>query len=109
MATAEAQKKWRDKHRFVKRQLNVMTGKRVHQYLGEIADQFDTYVNVSGGGMTGQAGAIRLGLSRALIQLNPNLRAELKKAGFLTRDARVVERKKYGQPGARKRFQFSKR
>ena len=75
----------------------------------ENAESVDAHITVKGGGKTGQAGAIRLGLSRALIQQNPNLRAELKKAGFLTRDARVVERKKYGQPGARKRFQFSKR
>ena len=66
-------------------------------------------VNVVGGGLSGQAGAIRHGLSRALCLLNPEFRTPLKKAGFLTRDARVVERKKYGQPGARRRFQFSKR
>jgi small subunit ribosomal protein S9 len=66
-------------------------------------------VNVSGGGLSGQAGAIRHGLSRALVQLNPEFRPVLKKAGFLTRDPRAVERKKYGQPGARRRFQFSKR
>jgi len=70
---------------------------------------FDVYVNVSGGGHTGQTGAIRLGISRALLQLNPELRATLKKEGFLTRDARKVERKKYGKAGARKSFQFSKR
>ena len=70
---------------------------------------FDILVNVRGGGSSGQAGAIRLGIARALCEANPNHRAALKKAGFLTRDARQVERKKYGQPGARKRFQFSKR
>jgi small subunit ribosomal protein S9 len=70
---------------------------------------FDLNINVKGGGMTGQAGAIRLGIARALIALNPTDRAELKKAGFLTRDARKVERKKYGLAGARKSFQFSKR
>jgi len=59
--------------------------------------------------LSGQAGAIRLGVSRALCEFNPEFRPVLKKAGFLTRDARVVERKKYGRPGARKRFQFSKR
>ncbi len=59
--------------------------------------------------MSGQAGAIRHGVARALVVMNPDLRPTLKKAGFLTRDARAVERKKYGQPGARKRFQFSKR
>src|SRR5688572_22284103 len=69
----------------------------------------DIEVNVKGGGLTGQAPAIRHGLSRALCSLNPDFRPPLKKAGFLTRDARVVERKKYGQPGARRRFQFSKR
>jgi small subunit ribosomal protein S9 len=69
----------------------------------------DVTVNVVGGGLSGQAGAIRHGLSRALCLLNPEFRTPLKKAGFLTRDARVVERKKYGQPGARRRFQFSKR
>jgi small subunit ribosomal protein S9 len=69
----------------------------------------DITVNVRGGGLSGQAGAIRHGLSRALCVLNPEFRPALKKAGFLTRDARVVERKKYGQPGARRRFQFSKR
>jgi len=72
-------------------------------------DKVDVWVNVCGGGLSGQAGAIRHGISRALAKLDPELRSQLKKAGFLTRDARVVERKKYGQPGARKRFQFSKR
>ena len=66
-------------------------------------------MNVKGGGKSGQAGAIRLGIARALLQYDPNLRSSLKKQGMLTRDARKVERKKYGQPGARKRFQFSKR
>lgn len=75
----------------------------------ETADKFDILVNVVGGGMAGQAGAIRHGLSRALLAFNPELRPRLKQAGFLTRDAREVERKKYGQPGARRRFQFSKR
>jgi small subunit ribosomal protein S9 len=75
----------------------------------ETNDKFDIVINVAGGGMTGQAGAIRHGLSRALIEFNPELRPKLKSAGFLTRDAREVERKKYGQPKARRRFQFSKR
>ena len=75
----------------------------------ETADKFDIYVRVSGGGPTGQAGALRHGIARALVAYNPELRAKLKEAGFLTRDAREVERKKYGRPGARKRFQFSKR
>mgnify|MGYP003574489933 CR=1 FL=1 len=75
----------------------------------ETADKFDLFVRVQGGGYTGQAGALRHGIARALIEYNPEFRPTLKKAGFLTRDPRVVERKKYGQPGARKRFQFSKR
>ncbi len=69
----------------------------------------DVFVNATGGGLSGQAGAIRHGISRALCELNPEYRPVLKKAGFMTRDARAVERKKYGRPGARKRFQFSKR
>jgi small subunit ribosomal protein S9 len=71
--------------------------------------QFDLYVNVSGGGVAGQAGAVKHGISKALLEYDAQLRPILKKAGFLTRDARIKERKKYGQPGARKRFQFSKR
>ena len=70
---------------------------------------YDISVNVKGGGLSGQAGAIRLGISRALNEINEDFRTKLKEAGFLTRDARKVERKKYGQPGARKKFQFSKR
>ena len=77
--------------------------------LSETTDKFDILVNVKGGGVTGQAGAVRHGISRALVEFNPEFRPILKKAGFLTRDPRMVERKKYGQPGARKRFQFSKR
>lgn len=72
-------------------------------------DQYDFNINVTGGGMTGQAGAIRLGIARALVDINEGNRGELKKAGFLTRDARKVERKKYGLAGARKSYQFSKR
>ncbi len=75
----------------------------------EAADKLDVLVRVRGGGATGQAGAVRHGISRALIEFDPALRPKLKAAGFLTRDPREVERKKYGQPGARKRFQFSKR
>ena len=70
---------------------------------------YDVRVNASGGGMNGQAGAVRLAISRALIEVNPELRAILKPVGFLTRDPRMKERKKPGQPGDRKRFQFSKR
>jgi len=70
---------------------------------------YDIFINVDGGGITGQAQAIRLGISRALIEINPEFKPLLRKEGFLTRDPRMVERKKYGQPKARKRFQFSKR
>jgi len=70
---------------------------------------YDALVTVAGGGMTGQAEAIRHGIARALCAANPSHRAVLKRAGYLTRDDRMVERKKYGRPGARKRFQFSKR
>ena len=73
------------------------------------ADKFDIVCKVAGGGVTGQAGAIRHGLSRALLQYDENLRPELKKAGFLTRDPRIKERKKYGLKGARRAPQFSKR
>ncbi len=75
----------------------------------ETADKFDIHVRVGGGGYAGQAGALRHGIARALVSYNPELRGRLKEAGFLTRDPRKVERKKYGRPGARKRFQFSKR
>jgi small subunit ribosomal protein S9 len=71
--------------------------------------KLDVMVNVRGGGGTGQAGAIRHGISKALLEYNPEFRDVLKRAGFLTRDSRVKERKKYGQPGARARFQYSKR
>ena len=77
--------------------------------LSETLDKFDILVNVQGGGPTGQAGAVRHGISRALVEFNPEFRPALKKAGFLRRDPRMKERKKPGQPGARKRFQFSKR
>ena len=77
--------------------------------LVEQQDKIDVMVNVKGGGLAGQAGAVRHGLTRALIAMDPEFRGALKKAGFVTRDPRAVERKKYGQPGARKRFQFSKR
>lgn len=75
----------------------------------ETAERFDILVRVRGGGSSGQAGALRHGIARALLEYNPELRGKLKAAGFLTRDPRKVERKKYGRPGARKRFQFSKR
>ena len=83
----------------------------VHQplVLTDNLKSLDIKATVLGGGLSGQAGALRLGISRALIISNPELRSPLKKAGFLTRDSREVERKKYGRAGARKRFQFSKR
>ncbi len=77
--------------------------------LTDHSEGFDVYINVSGGGYTGQAGAARLGIARALLQFDSELRQKLKKAGCLNRDSRIKERKKYGQPGARKKFQFSKR
>jgi small subunit ribosomal protein S9 len=77
--------------------------------LTETADKFDVLCTVAGGGITGQAGAIRLGIARALVELSAENRPRLKKEGLLTRDARAKERKKYGMAGARKRFQFSKR
>ena len=102
----------------------TVNGRDINNYFGretskmvmyqplEILEQkgkVDITVNVRGGGLSGQAGAIRHGIARAMCSLNPEFRPALKKAGFLTRDARAVERKKYGQPGARRRFQFSKR
>jgi small subunit ribosomal protein S9 len=77
--------------------------------LVNVGSDIDIFVNVLGGGIFGQAGAIKQGLSKALLQLNPEFRPVLKKAGFLTRDARIKERKKYGQKGARARYQYSKR
>lgn len=83
----------------------------IKQPLGAVKslNQFDVYANVYGGGSAGQAGAIRHGITRALLEVNSDMRPTLKKAGFVTRDPRMKERKKYGQKGARKRFQFSKR
>ena len=75
----------------------------------ETADRFDIFATTSGGGVSGQAGALRLGIARALVQYRAELRPRLKKAGLLSRDPRIKERKKYGLAGARKRFQFSKR
>jgi small subunit ribosomal protein S9 len=77
--------------------------------LTQTAEQFDVVATVAGGGINGQAGAVRLGIARALVEYNAELRKALKKGGMLTRDARAKERKKYGMAGARKRFQFSKR
>jgi small subunit ribosomal protein S9 len=102
----------------------VINGRTLDEYFGretskmilveplKLVDQigkFDVFVNAKGGGLSGQAGAIRHGITRALCEINAEFRPILKKAGFITRDARAVERKKYGRPGARKRFQFSKR
>ncbi len=75
----------------------------------DVENDFDVWCTVKGGGVSGQAGALRLGLARALVVANEDNRKPLRKRGFLTRDSRMVERKKYGRPGARKRFQFSKR
>jgi small subunit ribosomal protein S9 len=77
--------------------------------LTETADKFDVLATTAGGGVAGQAGALRLGISRALVEYNEEFRSKLRQEGFLTRDARAKERKKYGLAGARKRFQFSKR
>jgi len=77
--------------------------------LTETEGKYDVQVNVKGGGTTGQAQSVRLGIARALVEINPDYRAKRKTEGLLTRDPRMVERKKYGQPKARKRFQFSKR
>jgi small subunit ribosomal protein S9 len=90
----------RDSLKMLIRQPLEITGKN---------NAFDLYVNVQGGGMSGQAGAIKHGISKALTEYDIEFRQILKKEGFLSRDSRVKERKKYGQPGARKRFQFSKR
>ncbi|RMD91641.1 MAG: 30S ribosomal protein S9 [Calditrichaeota bacterium] len=77
--------------------------------LTDTLGKYDIFANVCGGGLSGQAGAMRLGISRALLKIDPDYRPRLKSAKLLTRDPRMKERKKYGQPGARKRFQFSKR
>jgi small subunit ribosomal protein S9 len=105
-------------------QLFTVNGRPVDEYFRNVAwhtaaveplkftqmlDQLEVKTHVKGGGVGGQAGAIRMGLSRALSKLNPELRPALRKNGFLTRDSRMKERKKYGQKGARRRFQFSKR
>jgi small subunit ribosomal protein S9 len=89
-----------DVQRIVARQALILT---------ETSHNFDVIANCSGGGVTAQAGAVRMGVARALQEFNPELRAKMKAAGLMTRDARQKERKKYGQKGARKRFQFSKR
>ena len=98
----------RDAKDYFKRDVLLMIMQQPFEVVDSV-DQYDIVVNVGGGGLSGQADAVKHGVSRALCVANPDNRAALKRAGFLTRDARVVERKKYGQPGARKRFQFSKR
>ena len=98
----------RDPLEYFKRETLVMDFKQPLSLVG-FDNKSDIYVNVKGGGLTGQAGAVRLGIARTLQAVNSDYRSILKEAGMLTRDSRVVERKKYGQPGARKKFQFSKR
>jgi small subunit ribosomal protein S9 len=98
----------RDIREYLARDVLVMTATQPFKLTGT-SDRFDLRVRCDGGGVSGQAGALRLGIARALLELDEKHRAALRKAGYLTRDAREVERKKYGQPGARKRFQFSKR
>jgi small subunit ribosomal protein S9 len=99
-----------------KKKMETYFGRRVLQMivkqpfeLTQHIDQFDVMVNVCGGGLSGQAEAIRHGITRALLKFNPELRVPLKRAGYVTRDSRMVERKKYGQRKARARFQYSKR
>ena len=87
--------------------LKMMLGQPLE--LMQLSGKYDITVKVNGGGLSGQAGAIRLGIARCIEKINPDNRLSLKQAGMLTRDSREVERKKYGQPGARKKFQFSKR
>jgi small subunit ribosomal protein S9 len=93
---------------YLEREVLVMMAKQPLE-VADGVDKWDIRVLCNGGGKSGQAGAIRLGIARALVRWDENLRTPLRRAGLLTRDPREVERKKYGQPGARKRFQFSKR
>ena len=93
---------------YLKSELLIMDAEQPFGLLQK-SEEFDVAVKVLGGGLSGQAGAIRLGIARALAQMSEENRKALRKAGFLTRDSRIVERKKYGQSGARRRFQFSKR
>lgn len=94
--------------KYLQRETLEMVVEQPFQELG-LSDSFDLSVNVSGGGLSGQAGAIRHGIARALVEYDEKLKPALKTRGFLTRDPRMVERKKSGRPKARKRFQFSKR
>lgn len=98
----------RDIGDFFHREVHRITVRQPFDVIDKM-DEFDVRVSVKGGGQTGQAGAIRHGIARALVEFDPELRTIVKKAGFLRRDARCKERKKYGQPGARKHYQFSKR
>jgi small subunit ribosomal protein S9 len=93
---------------YLAREVLVMIAKQPFDATGS-AGRYDVRALCEGGGLAGQAGALRLGIARALVKMDANARVPLRRAGLLTRDAREVERKKYGQPGARKRFQFSKR
>ena len=93
---------------YLAREVLVMVAKQPFEITANL-DRYDARVRCDGGGLAGQAGAIRLGIARALVKMDERMKPALRKAGLLTRDARAVERKKYGQPGARKRFQFSKR
>lgn len=94
---------------YLKSETLLIDAKKAFSVLENSDGKFDIKVNVCGGGLSGQAGAIRLGIARALVEADGENRSALKKAGILTRDAREVERKKYGQAGARRKFQFSKR
>ena len=98
----------RDLDEYFSRETSKMILKQPLELTNTVS-KYDIRVNVNGGGQNGQAGAIRLAIARGLQTIDTDLRGSLKKAGMLTRDSRVVERKKYGQPGARKKFQFSKR
>ncbi len=93
---------------YFERETSIMVMKQALELI-EATEQFDVWATVKGGGHSAQAEAMRHGISRALIAMDPERRSVIKRAGFLTRDARKKERKKYGQPGARKRFQYSKR
>ena len=98
----------RDPNEYFRREILITILRQPLDLVG-LSDKIDVFATAAGGGLAGQAGAIRHGIARALTAMDPDLRTQLKRAGFLTRDSRIRERKKYGQPGARKRFQFSKR
>lgn len=93
---------------YLSREVLVMLANQPFEATGNVG-KYDVRASCDGGGLAGQAGALRLGIARALLKIDESYRAPLRRAGLLTRDAREVERKKYGRPGARKRFQFSKR